>query len=219
MRRLLVAFLFLIPALSFAATFESRSKWHRMTVEPVAGTDECIVTVTDIVSGKRLVAARMPLRNDGMESSTEDGDLIVRIRLTKLGTGVGAKVTVERGGKVVDFFASQWHPGHPNALRVGGNVKAPVILTKVEPHYSEEARQARISGIVIIEVLIDKAGMVKEATVLKGLPMGLSEAAVEAVRQWMFVPATKDGQPVDVVFNLTVNFKLDGSKKSASSER
>jgi TonB family protein len=215
MRRLfVVALFFVMPALSFAETFESRSLHHVMTVEPL-GSDQYLVTVTDIVSGKRLVAASLPLRKDTMESSMEDGDLVVRIRLSKFGLGFSAAMTVERGGTVVDAIASQWRPGPPDVLRVGGDVKAPVILTRIEPRYNEEARQARISGIVILEVMIDKTGAVREVTVLKGLPYGLSEAAVEAVRQWMFVPATKNGEAVDVAFNLTVNFRLDGKRRTA----
>ena len=215
MRRLfVVALFFVVPALSFGETFESRSMHHAMTIEPL-GSDQYLVTVTDIVSGKRLVAASLPLRNDPMESSMEDGDLVVRIRLSKFGSGLSVSVTVERGGKLIDSFTSAWRPGRADVLRVGGDVKAPVIITRAEPQYNEEARQARIQGIVILEVLIDKTGAVREVTVLKPLPFGLSEAAAEAVRQWTFVPATKDGEAVDVVFNLTVNFKLDGTKKPA----
>jgi len=93
--------------------------------------------------------------------------------------------------------------------RVGGEVKAPVVVYKVEPVYPEEARRERVSGIVIIEALIDRTGAVKDIKVLKPLPFGLSEAAVDAVKQWVFKPGTLDGQPVDVLFNLTVNFKLN----------
>ncbi|MEA2337029.1 MAG: hypothetical protein QOE82_1036, partial [Thermoanaerobaculia bacterium] len=86
---------------------------------------------------------------------------------------------------------------------------APVVTYKVDPIYPEEARRERISGIVIIETVIDRNGVVKDVTVLKPLPAGLSEAAVDAVKQWTFKPGTLDGQPVDVIFNLTVNFKLE----------
>ncbi|HEX6178267.1 MAG TPA: TonB family protein [Thermoanaerobaculia bacterium] len=92
--------------------------------------------------------------------------------------------------------------------RVGADVKAPNLVHRVEPVYPAEARAAFISGIVIIEVLIDATGNVADATVLKGLPHGLDQAAVDAVRQWKFEPATKNGAAVPVVFNLTVNFKL-----------
>jgi protein TonB len=94
-------------------------------------------------------------------------------------------------------------------LRVGGDVKAPGITNKVEPRYTEPARHARVTGIVIVEAVINSHGDVEQAHVIKGLPMGLSEQAVEAVKRWKFRPGTLNGEPVDVIFNLTVNFKLD----------
>lgn len=88
-------------------------------------------------------------------------------------------------------------------------MKAPVVRQRVEPVIPEEARKARVSGIVIIEAVIDRQGRVSEARVLKPLPFGLDDAAIEAVKQWTFEPGTLDGQPVDVIFNLTVNVKPD----------
>jgi protein TonB len=80
----------------------------------------------------------------------------------------------------------------------------------VQPNYTEVARKSRIQGIVIVEAIIDKDGNVDHVKVLKGLPMGLSEEAESAVKKWKFRPGTLGGQPVDVIFNLTVNFTLDG---------
>jgi TonB family protein len=94
-------------------------------------------------------------------------------------------------------------------LRVGGDVRAPVLIEKVEPLYTEEARKAQISGIVIIEAVIGRDGLVKNAHVLKPLPFGLDQAAIDAVKQWTFKPGTLEDKPVDVIFNLTVNFRLD----------
>src|SRR3954468_3156701 len=94
-------------------------------------------------------------------------------------------------------------------LRVGGDVRAPVAIEKVEPVYTEEARKARISGMLIVEGIIGGAGIVKNVSVLKPLPFGLDQAAVDAVKQWKFKPGTPDGKPIDVIFNLTVNFSLD----------
>jgi protein TonB len=91
---------------------------------------------------------------------------------------------------------------------VGGDVKAPVAIVHVDPIYPEEARLQRISGIVILHTIIDHTGAVGDIKVLKGLPHGLSEAAVEAVKQWVFKPGTINGEAVDVLFNVTVNFKL-----------
>jgi TonB family protein len=100
--------------------------------------------------------------------------------------------------------------------RVGGDVKAPLAIHRVEPLYPEEALRARISGIVILETTIDHTGVVKEVTVLKPLPFGLSEAAVDAVKQWTYKPGTLNGEAVDVIFNLTINFRLD--KKESDPE-
>ena len=95
-------------------------------------------------------------------------------------------------------------------LRVGGDVKAPVILNRADPDYTEPARKARVAGIVIVEAIIDKQGNVDQVKVIKGLPMGLADEAVKAVKKWKFKPGTHNGQPVATIFNLTVNFRLDG---------
>ena len=87
-----------------------------------------------------------------------------------------------------------------------------MVINRVEPQYPEVARKARISGIVIVECIIDKSGNVDQVKVVKGLPMGLSEEAVSAVRKWRFKPGTLGGHPVDVIFNLTVNFQLANAK-------
>ena len=93
-------------------------------------------------------------------------------------------------------------------IHVGGDVQAPVKVNAPQPQYTEIARKARIQGVVIVQAIIDKSGTVTNVKVLKGLPMGLSEEAVKAIKQWTFKPATLNGKPVDVYYNLTVNFRL-----------
>ena len=61
---------------------------------------------------------------------------------------------------------------------------------------------------MIVQAIIDKEGNVTNVKVLKGLPMGLEEEAVKAIKRWKFKPATLNGKPVDVYYNLTVNFRL-----------
>jgi protein TonB len=114
------------------------------------------------------------------------------------------------GGVVGGIVTEAPPPPKPEGpLRVGGDVKAPVAINKVDPQYPEVARKARISGIVIVECTISKSGDVTDIHVLKPLPFGLDNAAVEAVKRWKFKPGTLNGQPVDVIFDLTVNFKLN----------
>ena len=93
-------------------------------------------------------------------------------------------------------------------IHVGGDVRPPEKVSQVQPQYTEIARKARIQGVVIVQAIIDKSGTVTNVKVLKGLPMGLEEEAIKAIKQWKFKPATLNGKPLDVYFNLTVNFRL-----------
>ena len=99
-------------------------------------------------------------------------------------------------------------PEASGPIFVTGDVQKPQKISDVQPQYSEIARKARIQGVVIIQTIIDKDGNITDITVLKGLPMGLTEAATSAVEQWKYKPATLNGKPVSVYFNLTVNFQL-----------
>jgi TonB family protein len=100
--------------------------------------------------------------------------------------------------------------GVVDPLRIQKDViTPPKAVSTVNPVYPEEARRERVHGIVILQCSIDAAGNVEWVHVLKGLPNGLTESALDAVRQWHFEPATKDGKPVPVLFNLTTNFKLN----------
>lgn len=103
-------------------------------------------------------------------------------------------------------------PGRPaeGAPRlVEGDITPPRVIERPAPQYTPEAREQRMQGVVILQLEIDTRGTVRDAKVLKGLPMGLAEAALEAVRRWRFEPALDaDGQPVAVYYNITINFRL-----------
>ncbi|MCH9648572.1 MAG: energy transducer TonB [Deltaproteobacteria bacterium] len=100
-------------------------------------------------------------------------------------------------------------PSEPSGpIHVGGDVAAPVKINTPNPQYTEIARKARIQGVVIVQAIIDKEGSVQNVKILKGLPMGLDNAAVDAIKKWKFKPATLNGKPVTVYYNLTVNFTL-----------
>ncbi len=94
-------------------------------------------------------------------------------------------------------------------LRVGGSVSRPELISSVPIEYPEAASKARVMGVVIVEAIIDEQGDVTSTRVLKGLPLGLDKAAVEAVRQWKFKPAMAYGKPVKVYYTLTVNCRLE----------
>ena len=92
--------------------------------------------------------------------------------------------------------------------RVGGYIKEPRKLKDVAPEYPEEAKKARIQGVVILECTISPKGRVVDVKVMRGVP-GLDKAAIDAVRQWEYSPTLVDGQAVSLIMNVTVNFRLD----------
>jgi protein TonB len=98
-------------------------------------------------------------------------------------------------------------PPVAQAVRVGGNIKVPVKTKDVEAVYPALARAARVEGLVIIEVTIRPDGKVKDAKILRSMPL-LDAAALDAVRQWEYTPTLLNGSPVSVVMTVTVNFRL-----------
>lgn len=92
-------------------------------------------------------------------------------------------------------------------LRVGGVIKEPNKVHHVNPIYPEAAREAGVSGVVILEAMIEADGSVSNLKVLRSIPE-LDQAAINAVRQWRYTPTLLNGQPVRVVMTVTVNFTL-----------
>jgi len=98
--------------------------------------------------------------------------------------------------------------GWGDALEVGGDVRAPVRIYGPDPRYTEDARKNRIQGMVILRTVIDEIGNVAAVEVVKDLPFGLTESAVETVRTWKYEPAMQGDRPVPVYLNVLVNFRL-----------
>jgi protein TonB len=90
---------------------------------------------------------------------------------------------------------------------VGGNVQQTKLLQHLEPVYPPLAQQARISGVVHLNAIIGKDGTVENLTVASGHPL-LVPAAMQAVKQWVYAPTLLNGQPVEVVTQIEVNFTL-----------
>jgi len=89
----------------------------------------------------------------------------------------------------------------------GGQLRQPKLLKQVAPLYPEAARQARVGGEVIIEATTDLYGRVVSWRVVRSIPL-LDQAAVDAVRQWVYEPIVINGRPRGVVFTVTVRFVL-----------
>jgi len=86
----------------------------------------------------------------------------------------------------------------------------PQVVSRVNPSYPRAARDNGIEGVVVIRAIVRKDGRVDEAEILRDLPRELGEAARAAVRQWRFLPATYQGEPIDVYYTVTVRFRLSG---------
>ena len=92
--------------------------------------------------------------------------------------------------------------------RVGGPVTAPWAFSSPDPPYTEAALKKALQGTVLLWLIVNAQGLPEHVKVEKTLDPGLDEKAVEAVKTWKFVPATKDGKPVAVMINVKVNFEL-----------
>lgn len=98
----------------------------------------------------------------------------------------------------------------PPAIRVGGAIPEPRKLKHVDPVYPALLKKSRVGGIVILECTISPAGKVADVRVLRGIPM-LNDAAVAAVRQWVYTPTLLDGVPIPVIMTVTLSFSVKTS--------
>ena len=95
----------------------------------------------------------------------------------------------------------------PNTVyRVAGDVSVPLLIHSVEQEYTEAARNAKISGLVLVHLIVETNGNPSHVSVVRGLGMGLDEKAIQAVQQYKFKPGMKNGKPVRVELNISLNF-------------
>jgi TonB family protein len=113
----------------------------------------------------------------------------------------------------------QWHsrgdsdPQEPlpeGVYKVGHGVSPPRATYQPDPEFSEQARKMGYEGTCLLWLVVDADGMPQEIKVARPVGMGLDAKAIEAVRQWRFSPALKDGNPVAVQINVEVSFRLYG---------
>ena len=91
----------------------------------------------------------------------------------------------------------------------GGNgVSYPKLIYQVDPEFSEEARKAKFQGEVVVHLVVDASGRPTRVSISRPIGMGLDEKAKEAVSQYRFKPAMKDGHPVPVLMDVAVNFQI-----------
>lgn len=111
------------------------------------------------------------------------------------------------------FLVVEAPPSKEAAAQELDRLTEPRAVASPAPTYPEGARKHRLQGVVIVQAVIEKDGSVSRIRVLKHLHPTMDEAAVEAIRKWRFEPATLEGEPVAVHYNLVINFRLDSEKK------
>ena len=122
-----------------------------------------------------------------------------------IGSGSGGGVGVGHGPGVGAGSGGGIGGG---VYKVGGGISAPQAISSPDPDYTEEARRAKVQGTCVLWLIVDAAGRPRDIRVVRGLGLGLDAKALQAVQQWRFQPALKDGKPVDVQISVEVEFHL-----------
>jgi TonB family protein len=122
-----------------------------------------------------------------------------------IGSGAGGGVGAGSGPGVGEGRGGGFGGG---VFRVGGGVSAPKAIFAPDPEYSEEARKAKYQGTAVLSLIVGADGRPRQISVARSLGMGLDQKAIEAVKQWKFEPAKKDGVPVAVMIRVDVDFHL-----------
>ena len=114
-------------------------------------------------------------------------------------------------GGIVSVEAPPPPPPAPPAsrapVRVGGQINTPALVHRVEPIYPDVAQAAQVTGIVILEAVVDTTGCVESMKVLRGHPL-LNHAAMDALTQWRYTPLVLNGIPTSFVLTVTFNFSV-----------
>ena len=143
----------------------------------------------------------------GMHESTN-------VQMASAGTGSGAGMGTGSGGGLGSGQGNGYGPGYGGNVgggleQIGGRVAAPVLIHSVEAEFSDEARRAKYQGVCLVSLIVDSQGNPQNIHVVRALGMGLDEKAIEAIKQYKFRPAMKDGKtPVPVMITIEVDFRL-----------
>jgi len=122
-----------------------------------------------------------------------------------IGSGSGGGVGVGHGAGVGAGSGGGIGGG---VFKVGGGISAPQAISAPDPQYTEEARRTKTQGTCTLWLIVDASGNPRDIRVVRGLGSGLDAKAMEAVKQWRFDPALKDGKPVNVEISVEVEFRL-----------
>ena len=156
-------------------------------------------------------AQKAPPPSPALAAPVEVAERVVPEQAADLAAPGGEPAGVEGGGAggvvggIVEALPEP--PAPPRVVHVGGEVREPTKVKHVSPVYPDVAARAMVQGNVVVELQVNTQGRVTDAQVVKGIPL-LNEAALAAVRQWVYTPPLVDGVPVRLIMTVTVRFKL-----------
>lgn len=175
--------------------------------EELAKLDRVFLAVPPAV--KQKLEARLTLHEGDRITQTALNDLSAALNDVDEHLKVSLFPNKDNTGSMIKIWIENAAaPGEtPKRIKVGGNVEAANIIQKAQPIYPPEAKAERIQGVVRFTVIIDKDGAVKNVELVSGHPL-LAEAAKAAVSKWVYKPTLLNGDPVEVVTQVDVNFTL-----------
>lgn len=152
------------------------------------------------------VDAAMPVRT-GQLLTDESLDETTKA-LRAIDSHLRVRGAIKNNETATDLYVTlAGNTGPAERIRVGGNVQAMNLLQKVTPKYPPDAKAARVQGVVRMQATIGKDGHILDLQVLNGDPL-LVPSALEAVRQWVYKPTWLNGEPVEVITQIDVNYTL-----------
>lgn len=157
------------------------------------------------------IGAKSPPTQVEIEQVAREGSGSMKIQnLEMAAISPGSKSKIEQMTFDVSLrFATKNLLAGGGIFKVGGGVSPPKPIYTPDAEYDQQARRDGIQGSVVLWMIVGPDGLPRNIKVARSLGHGLDEKAIEAVKQWRFNPALKDGQPVAVQINVETTFRLD----------
>ncbi len=123
-------------------------------------------------------------------------------------TALGPLTTVPPATTTLEYKIPLFQPASGRPVRVGGMLEATKLIKAVKPVYPPELRRRGVEGTVQLQGVISKDGALTNVRVISSPDAGLTQAATDAVKQWLYKPTMLNGEPVEMLTTVDVNFGL-----------
>ena len=173
---------------------------------PPAAAVKVIKVVSEIQNNQLRMPTKIPQKIQMVKEDTAPPEAPDSGVIGGVGGGTPGGVI---GGFISSTPIATVKAAAPSRVRISGGVAAGQLITRVNPVYPPLARSARVAGTVMLSAIIGKDGTIQNLKVISGHPM-LTQAALDAVKQWRYKPYLLNGEPVEVDTQVQVNFTLSG---------